>query len=151
MIRHLSSKQISKLTIEKAAPEEGQHVRDCAECAAELRRVRETLSRFKDSVERWAERSSGSVVPDTAFLEAVKLPVFTRRPVRWALALAVLILVVTIPIYKNITDRQREAEVQDALLLELVNAQLSRTVPAPMEPLMELLSNGSADELGGRQ
>jgi len=73
---------------------------------------------------------------------------------RWALAVAVAALL-AIPIYSTMTERRRAGEAlgetADTLLLEEINAHLSRTVPEPMEPLMELLSDGSANEPGGRQ
>jgi len=150
MISHLSSDQISRLMIGEATPQEAQHAVECAQCAEEVTRMRETLSMFRDSAQHWSERSGGSIAPNRAFLQAAS-PAFDVSPFRWALAMAVLILVVMVPVYKSISDRHRAADAEDALLLEQVNAHLSRNVAAPMEPLMELLSEGSADEIGGRQ
>jgi hypothetical protein len=54
---------------------------------------------------------------------------------RWPLAAAAAILLVGIPLYKAARDaRQAEA---DALLLERVEAGVSRVVPAAMEPLLQ--------------
>jgi len=61
---------------------------------------------------------------------------------RWALVAAALLLLSAIPIYRNVQDRQRQAERAraDALLLEQVDAEVSRAVPRPMEPLAKLVS-----------
>ena len=60
---------------------------------------------------------------------------------RWVLVAAAL-LVLAVPIYRNAQDRQRQAEIAraDALLLEQVDAEVSRAVPRPMEPLVKLVS-----------
>ena len=60
---------------------------------------------------------------------------------RWALVAAALLVLAAIPIYRNAQDRQRQAEIAraDALLLEQVDAEVSRAVPRPMEPLVKLV------------
>jgi hypothetical protein len=63
---------------------------------------------------------------------------------RWAAAAVVLLLLVAIPIARNWQQRQRERELArhraDEMLLQQVNAELSRSVPASMEPLTSLVS-----------
>jgi hypothetical protein len=61
---------------------------------------------------------------------------------RWALVAAALLVLAAVPIYRNAQDRQRQAEIAraDALLLEQVDAEVSRAVPRPMEPLVKLVS-----------
>ena len=149
MIRHLSSEEISKVMIGEATPEQSQHAAGCAECNVELSHLGETLSSFRGSVQHWTEQCGGSVVPDRAFL-GTESRVFSFDALRWALAVAAMILL-AIPFYRGMSSRDRKEQVEDTLLLEQVNAHLSRAVPAPMEPLIELLSDGSADEVGGRQ
>lgn len=133
MNNHLSPDQISKWALGEDSPEERQHGRECPECRAELDRLQDALSSFRSSVLQWAE------VQTPPFRPARKL---RSHSLRWALAAAALVLFAVIPIYKNRSDRQREAEAaQDALLLEEVHAHLSRGVPMAMEPFMELMSS----------
>jgi hypothetical protein len=55
-----------------------------------------------------------------------------------------LIILLVIPVYKNKREEKRARQaMEDALLLEQVNASLSRDVPASMEPLMNLVSEGN--------
>ena len=51
-------------------------------------------------------------------------------------------MAVIVPICKDSSDRRREAEAleADVRLWEEVNAQVSRSVPAPLEPLMKLVA-----------
>ena len=142
MITHLTSEQISRIVVGDAVPDEKQHVLECAECSAEAARVRETLSLFRASLERWAESDSRLAWSPSAR--------FRRRPLRWVLAAAVMVVVIVMPIHKNAVERQRLVEAEDALLLEQVNAHVSRIVPAPMEPLMNFISDAPATE-GGRR
>ena len=150
MISHLSTEQISKLLIGEGTPEEEKHAGECAECLVELTRLRETLSAFRDSVQDWAGRSGRSVLVRS--FPRSESTGFGMHRFRWALAAAALIVLVAIPLYRNLMNRHLEKQaVEDMLLLEQVNAHLSRAVPAPMEPLMEMLSDTSVDKVGGRQ
>ena len=151
MISHLSSEQISRLLAGDAMPEEEQHAGNCAECERELSRVRETLAVFRHSVQQWADENGATRVPDGEFLRHESFG-WRKGPVRWAFAAAAVIILIVVPLYENVRDRHREADTsEDAVLLEQVNAHLSRTVASPIEPFMQLLSDTSADKLGGRQ
>jgi len=48
-----------------------------------------------------------------------------------------------LPMYVDVRQAQREAaRAEDSLLLNQVHARLARTVPQPMEQLMELMKEG---------
>jgi hypothetical protein len=148
MNAHLSSDEIDRLVVGDASPEEEEHVRVCNECRAELMRLRETLSLFRDSLQYWSQETRGAVVPDRMWDASTGW----IMPLRWVMAAGVLIVLLTLPLYKNARDRRRAAQaIEDAVLLERVNADLSRPVPAPMERFFELLSDDSGNDVGGRQ
>lgn len=61
------------------------------------------------------------------------------RPVRWVVAAVVVLIVGAIPVsYERERQQQRAAEQarEDALLLDRVNAGISRAVPRSLEPLL---------------
>jgi hypothetical protein len=146
MKQHLSPEQVSGILAGVSSPGEEQHASECDQCNRELTRFRETLSCFRGSVTQWADRQRGSSLPDIVFLENRSFAVRVRR-LRWVLATATMVLVLALPLYKYKSDRERDAQAaQDSLLLEQVNQHISRTVPAPMEPLMELLSDVYIEE-----
>src|SRR5262249_43745861 len=121
------------------------------QCGEELAAAQGALSMFRESVHRWSAESGGAAIPRAAFVHN-ELPRVRRAPLRWAFAGLVLMLLIVIPIYKSSNDRKRAAQaLEDTLLLERVNAQLSRRVPEQMEPLMKLISDPPAGDLGGRQ
>ncbi len=142
MSRHLSSQEISQWMIRERTPQQEQHVRECSECEAELARLEASLALFRGSVRHW----SGLQVRVPRSLAPGPLP----HPMRWALVAAALLVLAAVPIYRNAQERQRQAEIAraDALLLEQVDAEVSRAVPRPMEPLAKLVSwdFSSADE-----
>jgi hypothetical protein len=147
---HLSSDQMSKFLIGEATAVEQQHARECIECMDEMTRLQTTLSALRHSVQNWTAENCPTLVPGQSFL-AIRATRFNLRPRRWAVAIA-LIGLLAVPIYKNIHQPRRHAEdVEDTLLLEQVNAHLSRSIPTPMEPLMRLLSDVPAEQAGGQK
>jgi hypothetical protein len=106
-----------------------------------LRGSREALSRFRDAVHREAERSES---PGLQAILAGERPAKDLR-FRWAVAASVALAVGAIPAYvhsyESARERQREAAqaeadaTADSLLVEQVNAGLSRSVPRAMTPL----------------
>jgi cytochrome c-type biogenesis protein CcmH/NrfG len=97
---------------------------------------RNALGRFREAVRLEGERSE---VPGLrAILERERRATGVR--LRWAAAAAVVALALgAIPAYENAVLKQREAEQEkaDALLMEQVNAGLSRSVARAMTPLMD--------------
>src|SRR5436190_22032534 len=135
MTSHLSSGRIEMLLSGRATREEEQHAAGCLQCAAEISRLTETLSIFRDSVHAWAAHRSEAAL-SFGSSERARFRRFGIARFAWALAL-VSFLLIAIPLYRMARDPQQDAvTVDDAVLLEQVNAQLSRVVPAPMEPYM---------------
>src|SRR5208283_5891399 len=93
------------------------------------------------SVRHWSGRQSRSEPTDISnILSARRGP--RIQPMRWALVAAALLVLAAVPVHRNAQERQRQAEIAraDALLLEQVDAEVSRAVPRPMEPLVKLVS-----------
>lgn len=140
MNQHLSSQRISLWMAGERTAEDEQHLRECPECAAELARFQATLSLFRASVRQWSGQQAGSeagAIPKTGPARHRLHP----WPVRWALA-AALLLVATISIHRSTRQQQPGGLMAqaDVLLLEQVDAEVSRAVPRTMEPLLELVS-----------
>ncbi len=141
MSQHLSSQEVSQWMIGERTPQQEQHVRQCSECGAELARLEAALALFRGSVRHLSGRQSQAEPPDISnILPARRGP--RIQPMRWALVAAALLVLAAVPVYRNTQDRQRQAEIAraDALLLEQVDTEVSRTVPRPMEPLVKLVS-----------
>jgi hypothetical protein len=98
---------------------------------------------FKDAIAafRGSMRQQGDLI-ESPGLEAILRPAPAAgrlRPVRWVVTTAVVLILGAIPVsYERSREQQRAAEQakEDALLLEKVNAGLSRTVPRSLEPLL---------------
>ena len=134
MSQHLSSGEISQWMIGERTPQQEHHVRQCSECGAEVARMEAALGLFRDSVRHWSDGQVRVPRPLT--------PEPRPQPIRWVLVAAALLVLAAVPIYRNAQDRQRQAEIAraDALLLEQVDAEVSRAIPRPMEPLVKLVS-----------
>jgi hypothetical protein len=141
MSQHLSSLEVSQWMIGERTPQQEQHVRQCSQCSAELARLEASLALFRGSVRHWSDRQSRVPRPLAPTRRSRWYPA-RPHPMRWALVAAALLVLAAAPIYRNAQDRQRQAEIAraDALLLEQVDAEVSRAVPRPMEPLVKLVS-----------
>jgi predicted anti-sigma-YlaC factor YlaD len=150
MSRHLSSEQISTWVMgEHGAPEE-EHVRDCPECRAELTRLESVFSQFRSSALAVVAQA---LPPANLSFSASKRSGRAHMPGRWVLAAVTLMILVTVPLYQNARDRRRVVEQTEAdrLLLERVDRAVSRAVPRPMEPLIDLVLWGSGPEEGNEK
>jgi hypothetical protein len=128
MNSHLSLEEIYQWLSGERREEAEEHFRDCPACKVEMQQFQNALAGFRSSLEQ-------------AQVPAVSYSRVRQTLPRWILAAAALSLLVATPVYWN-ARQQRAAEQAkaDELLLERVNASLSRSVPASMEPLMQLIS-----------
>jgi hypothetical protein len=145
MSRHLSSREISEWAAGTRTSERENHLHECAECRGELTRLQGVLSEFRDSLRGWSADQGTAPRP----VWRIEGPRGAHR-LRWALVAVAMVLLAAIPIYRS-RERQRrvDASLNDAVLLEQIDAGVSRSVPAPMEPLTSLVSWSSTD--AGRQ
>ena len=128
MNSHLSSEEMYQWLSEEPVDAVEEHFRECPACQTEMHQLKRALAGFRNSLEECA------------------VPAINRPPVRsllprWILATAALLLLTGAPVYWN--ARQQRAADQakfDELLLERIDANLSRTVPVSMEPLTQLIS-----------
>jgi hypothetical protein len=139
MNQHLSSKQIVEWMIEDRTVEAERHVEECAECAAQVNTLRESLGMFRGAV-----RETAGNLADRRIVDEVPR---RRMAVLWLTAAAALVTITVLPIYKVKENRQKAEIVrQDAELMEQVNAGLSEGVAAPMKPLEKMVKWGPAAE-----
>ena len=140
-MKHLSPEQISNIVAGIQIPEE-VHVRDCLDCTREVERVRDILVLFRSSVREWTETLDHSEFPVHEAIASQKHrhPGSRQAPIAWVLATAALAAAVAIPIYQDSKAQEAKAQAQrDSQLLDDVNAQLSRSGPLAMDPLMQLM------------
>jgi len=147
MSNHLSQDQLSMWILGRSTSEELRHGRECPECRAELARFETPVSSFRSVMQEWSDQENA---PRTEELSAL-----LRRPQatlnsswRWVAVGAVALLLIGIPTYRRgidtavslppVINDTTDAKA-DALLMDAVNAHLSRTIPAPMEPIMALI------------
>ena len=128
MNSHLSSEHMCHWMAGEHGPDEEQHLVACPACRAELGQFQNALAGFKSSLEQ-------SPIP------AVSYSRVHHTLARWILATAAVALLVATPVYWNARQqRMAEQTKADDLLLQRIDASLSRSVPSSMEPLMQLIS-----------
>jgi anti-sigma factor RsiW len=138
MIAHLSSEQLSECILGQPSPIVAQHVQDCPTCRAELANLREALGEFRGAVRAWSEDRANA---------ALAIPAAFPEPRSWTAAhqLAGVLLVAAAFILASIFFPRHGGEQppalagSDVVLLDQVDAQVSREVPSSMEPLMKLV------------
>ena len=154
MNNHLSEDQFSKCIAGRPAKVELQHIAECSECSAELERFGNTLSLFRGAIrdridDRVALYPSGLSPRRPAHAGILKW--------RWALVVAAAVVLVLVPFLRSEKKPQaviaeQSSETDPDAVMRAVELHLSRTVPAPMEPIMALIPNDeSKAQTGGLQ
>jgi hypothetical protein len=159
---HLTHEQLCDLLL--ADQSEGQiedqsgvvqdHLRACLICSAELKSLRDSLSRFRDASISYASQQSAqlstrrsSIAPPQQYL---------TQPLYWAAAAAIVVAAifplsmnrqrVAAPIAAQTTFTAAQAShtrESDEALLEDIDQELSADVPSPMEPLADPTAGAS--------
>ena len=146
MIAHLSAEQLAECILGQPDAEVARHVEHCAPCRAELMQFREALGEFRGAVRGWSEEQASAVLADAA---AVPEPRSFRasHQLAWALLIAAVFFIASFiapgrwggNAGGSAGGSAGYRAGNDALLLNQVDAQVSRTAPSSMEPLMKLV------------
>jgi hypothetical protein len=145
MNKHLSEEQLAKCFVGVSANEERQHLLECAECNAELSGLGHTVSSFRHAI-----RGQVDARVESQPLTGISIQPAAQgiRKLGWVLVTAAVLVIGIVPL---LTSRKPQIEagstgtipVQTSPddLMKAINAHLSRTIPAPMEPMMTLIPN----------
>jgi len=110
----------------------------------EVERFQNALMLFRGSVREWTDKLDHSEFPvhEAIVLQARGKRAGHRAPMAWVLAAAAFAAAVAVPMYQDSRDRELKAQAErDAQLMDDVNAQLSRSGPLAMDPLMQLMTD----------
>jgi hypothetical protein len=136
MNRHLSSEDFSEWIIGERTPEREEHLRGCAECAAELDRIQTPIALLRGAVHEWSakeDRGTGAI--------AGRLSTMGRTGGLW-LRLAATAAALAVLVAMGIEGHNWRAagiDREDEILLGQVQAAVSRPVPATMQPVYDLM------------
>src|SRR5690242_4924864 len=136
MSGHLTEDQLTECIVGQPTFEERTHLAECAKCVAELDYFRGTVSAFRSAVRAGVDARIGS---QSALLIR---PVTARDPRwRWALVAATALALALIPLagVNRVSPQKAQVDSDADALMRTVDLQLSRTIPAPMEPVIALL------------
>ena len=153
-MNHLSEEQISRRIAGDATAEEEEHGRECALCRSAADEFESTMSAFLESATHWAAVDGA---PRNPYVPDLMTPRRARIPaLGWLAVTAAAIVLTSIPLYRNAIERQREAQAAresqfDEQLLRRIDAHLSRTAPASLQPLLELTSSAADSQKEGEQ
>ncbi len=136
---HLSSQQLAEIMTGQPSPQVAQlvarHVEDCPACRAQVANFGQALGGFRGAVRAWSEEQAHAVRAIPAGAGEPRSWAASHQLV-WALLMAAVCIIASVVIPRRGGD---QAAASDALLLNQVDSQVSRTVPASMEPLMKLV------------
>ena len=136
MSGHLTEDQLAKCIVGQPTFEERKHLAECTKCCGEVDYFRGTVSAFRTAVRAGVDARIGSQ------------PALLIRPVaandpkwHWALVAATALVLALIPLegVNRVSPPKAQVEAEADALMRTVDLQLSRTIPAPMEPVMALL------------
>jgi hypothetical protein len=158
-MNHLNEQQIAELL--SASPREVREVPElaeaqthaavCADCAAELARMQESLALFREASTAYADAYMRNL---PAFQPPVRRPFL--QPAYWAAAAAAVLLAAMVPAHLHdpeqavqqpiaVAVQQAPPSESDEALLESVNREVSESLPSPMAALAD--PTGSAAQV----
>jgi hypothetical protein len=158
MSNHLSQDQFAKCIVGQSTAAERLHLGECSECTAELDRFAAALTSFRSAVrnrvdDRLALQHAPLIIEVPVESEAAGTPKW-----RWALVAAAAVFAVLVPFLtsekkpQEVTEKPSPATTSPDALMDAVNRHLSRTLPAPMEPMMVLIAGDEpVNDPGGVQ
>jgi hypothetical protein len=166
MNNHLSQDQLSMWFLGRSTSEERRHGAECPQCRAELARFEEPVTTFMNAMHDWSEHERVPRLEEvSSFLR--RPPEYITGALRWAAVAMAVMLLTTIPIYRQVEALMQRAGAtedvtlskggpsialemnDDVLLMNAVSAHLSRTIPAPMEPIMALVPDSESTTYAG--
>jgi len=157
MNNHLSQDQLSMWILGRSTAEELRHGEECPQCRSELQRFEAPVAAFRSTMLDWSDRVSAPRIEGVLTVHQRPQAIY-KLFWRWAAVGTAVLLLTAIPIYRQRQElMQRKANDletsqlppidapddanADGVLMDAVNAHLSRTIPAPMEPIMALIPN----------
>jgi hypothetical protein len=155
MSKHLSHDQFARCFLSKPGDAEQQHLNDCRQCRIELDRFGATISSFRTAIRDRVDLEVSTSI--SAFATPRRAAPLSAFVLRWSFIAASVLAFVMVPFLAReqktrvIMNQPSTAEDTNALM-DAVNRHLSRTMPAPMEPVIALLpTNERVTESGGVQ
>ena len=154
-MNHLNEEQIAELLSASSSElqqvpgltEAQAHAEACAECAAELSRMRESLALFREASTAYADAQMHRV---PVFQPRMRRPFY--QPALWAAAAAALLLATFVPthiphpiqpVVQQPAYMPQVPSESDEALLESVNREVSESVPTPMAALADPTGSGT--------
>jgi len=168
MSNHLSQDQLSMWILGRSTAEELRHGRECPQCRAELARFEAPVAAFRSAMLEWSDRESAPRIEEVLTVHH-RPQVISKALWHWVAVGTAALLLTAIPIYRQTFMQRSGADLElpslppvdpsdesgenaDAMLMDAVNAHLSRTIPAPMEPIMALIPTpDNVSQKGGTQ
>ena len=144
MSKHLSQDQFARCLVGRTTSAETRHLNECPECSAEFDAFGRSISSFRNAIRAQVDVRIASPRPVIARFR-VRPAAATVSKLRWALVVAGAFVLAVVPFLtreeKRVVIEQPATAPDPNTLMENVNRHLSRTIPAPMEPMMALIPN----------
>jgi anti-sigma factor RsiW len=159
--RHLNEEQIAELVA--ASPREltrnpalsalHAHAFKCAECAAEVDSIRESIALFREASSAFAQSNFDNL---PALRPPARVSMLQHQPLWWAAAAAAVLLTAFLPSHLRLGEAAKTAappppavvahvsasrSESDEALLEDVNRRVSESIPSAMAALADPTSN----------
>ena len=130
---HLSDRQITEWILGTSEQSVTRHVQTCPTCSRETEAIRNAISGYRDSVRANASREPSFWISQELAIRE-RLLARAWRPVHWAWAVAMVLVLVAAIFLTRAPSRERASEVADNALLEEIQGDLSRQIPRALAP-----------------
>jgi len=168
MSAHLNDETLMRWQAGDATERERTHVAECAECQAQAKPLKDTLSWFGEAARQWGEeraalveewhKSRDAAAQEWRMSKAAAARGWRSMAAAWALVSVVLLLIFAIgmprwkahqaaieaQVQQQRQQEQKQELARDNALLEEVDQDVSQVVPEAMQPLSWNVPNSNA-------
>ena len=151
MSNHLRPDQITRCIVDQGTAAERQHLTICVLCRSQLDNFENSVSVFRSSIRHHIDEHLES--RPFAVAAPVHPQPHTHSAWRWVLAASAVVMLV-VGFFMSSTEprpmiEQVSTDSDPDVLMRAVNLHLSRTLPAPMEPMIAVVPAGVSSPESG--
>ena len=123
-----------------------EHLQSCPECLAEATKLHTAISSFAEAAREWSRALDSGEVRLGAAVRRAKRSWWRAPKIAWGLAAAMVVVIVVLGSLRwrhEVAQTEALNSVSDEVLMQQIDAEVSRRAPVAMEPLVQAITENT--------